>query len=373
MGFNTLKIICLTIFFPLLLVMTAGTSFAAITNPSPCPATLPAGFVGAAYSFTFTGTNGTGQPWSISSGSLPSGLTLSTAGVLSGTPAAGSAGTYTFTVLHKETKGQTSSCNCTLVIMDGCSFSTGNTGSISFGDVNPTGTGVVVGSVTAPVQFICSTGTTYTVSVNPASGWELAYGSNTMVYNLGVVTDGTGTGAAVDVFTTGGSTLAQSQYVNASAGIYANASGITVVISYTGGSLTAFLPAGSVTANVQTICAASGSSLIDFGTLDAMTHAGGAVAAVTPPVLVCTKDASVNITGNGGLHYSGTPRLRDASINYIHYTVNFTNTLTGAGGATDIGGSGPGKLSLSADISAGALDNAPEGTYTDTVTLTITY
>jgi large repetitive protein len=68
------------------------------------PATLPNGIAGVAYSQALSVTNTT-QPvtWSVVSGTLPSGVTLSTAGVLSGTPAAG--GTFTFTVRAATTGG----------------------------------------------------------------------------------------------------------------------------------------------------------------------------------------------------------------------------------------------------------------------------
>lgn len=57
-------------------------------NPAPAvtTSTLPAGTVGVAYSTTLTATGGSGTPtWTVNSGTLPTGLTLSSAGVLSGT------------------------------------------------------------------------------------------------------------------------------------------------------------------------------------------------------------------------------------------------------------------------------------------------
>ncbi|MGA9626458.1 MAG: putative Ig domain-containing protein [Bryobacteraceae bacterium] len=60
-------------------------------------ATLPNGTVGTAYSQTLTAAGGSGAlTWSISTGALPGGITLSSAGSLSGTPTA--PGTFTFTV-----------------------------------------------------------------------------------------------------------------------------------------------------------------------------------------------------------------------------------------------------------------------------------
>src|SRR5205814_1237478 len=51
------------------------------------PATLPGGNIGTSYSQTLTGSGGTSPyTFAITAGSLPNGLTLTTAGLLSGTP-----------------------------------------------------------------------------------------------------------------------------------------------------------------------------------------------------------------------------------------------------------------------------------------------
>ncbi|MBB3455021.1 hypothetical protein FHT86_003320 [Rhizobium sp. BK313] len=61
------------------------------------PATLPAGAAGTAYSQPLTASGGTGgYTYSLTAGALPAGVTLSSAGVLSGTPTAG--GTFNFTI-----------------------------------------------------------------------------------------------------------------------------------------------------------------------------------------------------------------------------------------------------------------------------------
>jgi hypothetical protein len=63
-----------------------------ITTPSP----LPTATVSQQYSITLTAQGGGDQTWTVDSGALPAGLTLSTGGVISGTPTA--PGTATFTV-----------------------------------------------------------------------------------------------------------------------------------------------------------------------------------------------------------------------------------------------------------------------------------
>lgn len=78
-----------------------------ICTPAPLtmnsPVVLPNAQVGAAYSASLqaaTGLSGGVPPysWTISSGSLPAGLTLSSAGAITGTPSSGGSTTFGFTV-----------------------------------------------------------------------------------------------------------------------------------------------------------------------------------------------------------------------------------------------------------------------------------
>lgn len=68
------------------------------------PATLPNGTTGVAYSQTITGSGGTGPyVFTVPAGNLPAGLTLTTAGVVSGTPTA--PGPATFTIRGTDANG----------------------------------------------------------------------------------------------------------------------------------------------------------------------------------------------------------------------------------------------------------------------------
>lgn len=111
-----------TIFLYMMLVLIAVPAFAqkqqtvtkalsltvaaqlVITTASP----LPAGAVGVAYTLQLASTGGTGAvTWAVPAGStLPGGLTLTTAGLLAGTPTAG--GTFTFSVTATDSGGVTS-------------------------------------------------------------------------------------------------------------------------------------------------------------------------------------------------------------------------------------------------------------------------
>ena len=79
----------------------AASNSYALTSQAPtivvAPATLPNGTVGAAYSQTFSASGGTASySFAVINGTLPNGLSLSSTGVLAGTPTAG--GSFTFTV-----------------------------------------------------------------------------------------------------------------------------------------------------------------------------------------------------------------------------------------------------------------------------------
>ncbi len=77
------------------------------------------GIVGSNYSLTLSATGGTSPyGWSITSGSLPAGLQLSTTGTIIGTPAQGTNGSYSFTVTASDaqTPVQTASASVSMTI-----------------------------------------------------------------------------------------------------------------------------------------------------------------------------------------------------------------------------------------------------------------
>jgi len=77
------------------------------------PSVLPTAKVGAAYSQTIVASGGTSPyTFAVTGGSLPSGLSLSSSGVLAGTPAA--TGVFSFTVAATDAAGCTSSRSYTL-------------------------------------------------------------------------------------------------------------------------------------------------------------------------------------------------------------------------------------------------------------------
>jgi hypothetical protein len=76
---------------------------------------LPGGVVGVSYAQTFAATGGTPPyQWSVSTGALPTGLTLNAAGSLTGTPTA--AGTFNFTVQVVDAAGRSATASFTITV-----------------------------------------------------------------------------------------------------------------------------------------------------------------------------------------------------------------------------------------------------------------
>jgi sugar lactone lactonase YvrE len=97
--------------------------------------TLAAATIGAAYSQTLAASGGTlPYSWSLASGNLPPGLTLSSTGTIAGTPTA--SGTYTFGVKAADSASATMSSLVTLVVdyIVGDVFPSSSDSAGSFGD-----------------------------------------------------------------------------------------------------------------------------------------------------------------------------------------------------------------------------------------------
>lgn len=96
------------------LVATRSFTIAVSAGPSISGTTLPSGVVGTWYSQQLSGTGTTPLKWSINSGVLPSGLTLSTTGLISGYPTI--AGTKTFTVNVTDANNASTTMTFTMVV-----------------------------------------------------------------------------------------------------------------------------------------------------------------------------------------------------------------------------------------------------------------
>ncbi|WP_433974176.1 beta strand repeat-containing protein [Tunturiibacter lichenicola] len=111
---------------------TANVSFtvAAATPPlTITTGTLPSGTDGTAYSAPLSATGGTpSYTWSITSGSLPTGLTLAaTTGTISGTPTATGTSTFTTTVADNSNPSQSKSLSASITVSAAASTGPGTT------------------------------------------------------------------------------------------------------------------------------------------------------------------------------------------------------------------------------------------------------
>ncbi len=138
--------------------------------------TLPGGAKGTPYSATLTAVGGTAPyKWSLASGSLPPGLTLSPNGTVSGTPTDG--GTFTFTVKVTDSKGATATQPLTITISGkaaGYWETAGDGGVFNFGAAHFHGSAATL-PLAAPIVGVAGT---------PAGGYWLA-ASDGAVFSYG--------------------------------------------------------------------------------------------------------------------------------------------------------------------------------------------
>jgi hypothetical protein len=158
--------------------------------------TLPAGVQDQAYTATLSATGGSPPyAWSLSSGTLPTGLSLSTGGVISGTPT--TVGTFSFTVTVTDAAFRTSARSVSIAIVSPLGLTiwptTAAPGTVDHGADNPVELGVkfrsdVSGAVTGIRFYKASTNTgthvgnlwtstgqllaTATFTGETASGWQ---------------------------------------------------------------------------------------------------------------------------------------------------------------------------------------------------------
>jgi uncharacterized protein YhjY with autotransporter beta-barrel domain len=146
------------------------------------PATLPHATKSSAYSQTFIASGGTAAySFALTSGSLPAGLTLSSAGTLSGTPT--QAGTFSFTVTATDADGSTGSQAYTLVVD-------------AIAPDAPTITGAIAGDGQAQVTFSAPLDdggaaiTGYTATASPGGATGTLSGATGGTITVGALTNG---------------------------------------------------------------------------------------------------------------------------------------------------------------------------------------
>ncbi len=343
---------------------TGSQSYTVIVSDCPAitvnPATLPSGLAGASYSQTITATGGaTPHTFSVSAGTLPAGLTLTTGGALSGTPT--TAGVFTFTVRATDANGCTGTRAYTLVICPTITVSPAT---------------LPNGFTTIPYsQTLTATGGatphTFAVTTGALPGGLTLTGAGAL--------SGTPTAAGTFTFTvtatdTNGCTGSQSYTV-----VISDCPAITVN--------PASLPSGLVGASYsQAVTATGGAAPYSFGVIAGALPAGLTLA--TDGTLSGTPTAAgvftftvlaTDINGCTGTRaYSlvicATITLNPATLPNGFAGVTYSQMLTATSGTSPYtfavtAGALPGGLSLTA---AGVLSGMPAATGTFTFTVTAT-
>ncbi len=164
------------------------------------PATLPNGTVATTYSQTVTASGGTGSySFAVSAGALPAGLTLTPAGVLSGTPTAG--GTFNFTITATDSsafpgpfagsRAYTVAISAPTIVLSATTLAGGTLGSPYSAAITAASGG------TAPYSYVVTAGALPgSLSLNPSTGAITGTPSalGTFNFTIAATDSSTGTG-----------------------------------------------------------------------------------------------------------------------------------------------------------------------------------
>jgi hypothetical protein len=329
------------------IIITTGFS---VTVPFSITTTsLPGGTVGSAYSQTLTASGGTTPyTWSITVGALPAGLSLSTAGTITGTPT--TTGTSNFTVQVKDANASTATQPLSIVVspavlrvttttLAGGTVSTAYSQTLTAtGGTTPYTWSITVGSLPAGLSLSTAgaiTGTPTTAGTSSFTVQVKDANASTATQPLSIVVSS----AVLQVTTTtlAGGTVntAYSQSLTASGGTAPYTWSITV------GSLPAGLslsPAGAITGTPTT----AGTSSFTVQVKDANASTA------TKALSIVVSSAVLQVT---------TTTLSGGTVNTA-----YSQTLTASGGTT------PYTWSITVGALPAGLSLSPAGTITGTPT-----
>ena len=234
---------------------TQATSITISAGVSTTFSAPPAAVVGTAYTDTLTATGGTTPyTWSVNAGTLPPGLTLSSAGVLSGTPT--TAGSYPFSVNVVDKNNGIATASITLVVGAGLSltFGTPPTGQVGVpytdtltaaGGTTPYTWSVSAGTLPAGITLNASTGvlagtptaggtSNFTIKVTDAAGLTATHATSitilagalsiTATASAATTTPGSTVGYTVKVTNSGQIALTGATFTDPLAGVLDDAS-----------------------------------------------------------------------------------------------------------------------------------------------------
>ena len=327
--------------------------------PSVTTSSLPDGSRSSAYSQTLAASAGTTPfTWTVSAGSLPTGVTLSSAGVLSGTPTVG--GTFNFTARALDAAGVAATRALSLVIADGPSISTASFSAVTVGQTVSTAVEATGG--TTPYTWSVSSGALPAgISLNTSTG--ALTGTPTTAgaasFTIAATDDNSLTGSRALTWT-----------VNAAPSITTASLEETTVGATYSATLAATGGTGSLTWSMASGTLPAGLSLnASTGAITGTPSAAGA-AAVT---FRATDTNSVYGSAELTLTVNAAPSVTTSSLAQAAPSVAYSQTLAASGGTgtltwTVSAGALPAGLSLS---TAGVLSGTPSATGTANFTVRV--
>ena len=251
---------------------------------------LPGGTVSSAYSATLSASGGTSPySWSVSSGTLPTGLSLSSSGALSGTPTV--AGSFPFTVAVKDAASASASASLSINVVTAAP----PTVSIS----NPASGATLSGTTT--VSGVASDGLSITSVQLSVDGGAFTNASGTTSWSFSLNTNS---------LSNGPHTL--SAKVNDSAGKSATSSLVNFSVN------------NSSTASDCTLFASPSGSSSNSGTSPSSPKSfSSAAAASGPGSVVCLLGGTYSLSSSFSPPTSGSPSSWITYKNYDSTPVNF--------------------------------------------------
>lgn len=345
---------------------TLGLTVNAAVPPSITTTTLPSGKVGVAYSTTLAASNGT-TPYSFSlvSGSLPAGLTLSSTGTISGTPATAGTASFSIKLTDKNALSSTASFSVTIAAATPVSILTASL---------PAGT----------------VGVSYAATISATNGtlpYSYSVAAGALPAGLTLSTSGAITGTP----TAAGTANVTIQVTDASSQTATQSYTLTIAAASSGLAIaTTTLPNGQVGTPYQaTVSATGGTAPYSFSLSLGSLPAGLALASdgliKGTPTAAGDSSISVTVTDAQGKQASATLSIHIAAAGALTittaslpsgtYAVAYSTSLQATGGSTPYafsitGGQIPAGLTLT---SGGVLAGTPiVGDASSTFTVTVT-
>ena len=152
-------------------ILLPGAWTGAAKDLTISPSTVPNGQYGTAYKQTLKASGGIGPvTFSVTAGNLPSGISLSTDGVLSGTPTGAGAYSFTVTATSSSLLNTISGSRAYTLVIDPASLAvTANNATITYGGILPTLTASYSGFVNGDNPSSLTTQATVTTTGSSAS------------------------------------------------------------------------------------------------------------------------------------------------------------------------------------------------------------